>query len=227
MVGPGLKAARKVAQLTQSEASAKLGVSQPYLSLLETNQRPVPGALAKRLARVYNLSATALPVPDDMQEAPATSNEKLAEELAGLGYPGFSYLPRKKRNPAEVLFTALGQRDLEPRLTEALPWVVLKYPDLDWNWLVPRVKVNDLQNKLGFVTRVARRLAESSDEPAAKTLAQREAVLDRSRLVREDTLCRDSLTEAEKSWLRNTRPDDAKYWNLLTDLTPEYLSYGR
>ncbi|MCU1276243.1 MAG: hypothetical protein JWO48_3674, partial [Bryobacterales bacterium] len=23
------------------------------------------------------------------------------------------------------------------------------------------------------------------------------------------------------------RPDDAKYWNLLTDMTPEYLSYGR
>lgn len=213
--------------MTQSEAAAKLGVSQPYLSLLEKDERPVPGALAKRLARVYRLSATALPVSDEMQEPPATSNEKLAEELAGLGYPGFSYLPRKKRNPAEVLFTALGQRDLEPRLTEALPWVVLKYPDLGWNWLVPRVKMNDLQNKLGFVTRVARRVAESADELTAKTLAQREAELDRSRLVQEGTLCHDSMTEAEKSWLRNTRPDDAKYWNLLTDMTPEYLSYGR
>jgi len=227
MVGRELAVARKRAKLTQSEASAKLGVSQPYLSLLEKNQRRVPGALAKRLVRVYSLSATALPVPNEMQEAPATSNEKLAEELAGLGYPGFSYLPRKKRNPAEVLFTALGQRDVEPRLTEALPWVVLKYPDLDWNWLVPRVKVNDLQNKLGFVTRVARRLAENSGETAAKTLAQRETELDPSRLVQEGTLCHDSLTEAEKSWLRNARPDDAKYWNLLTDMTPEYLSYGR
>jgi hypothetical protein len=140
---------------------------------------------------------------------------------ASRGYTG------KKRNPAEVLFTALGQRDLEPRLTEALPWVVLKYPDLDWDWLVPRVKVNDLQNKLGFVTRVARRLAENSDEPLAKTLAQRETELDPSRLVQEGTLCHDSLTDAEKSWLRNARPDDAKYWNLLTDMTPEYLSYGR
>ena len=226
MVGQELKTARKRSELTQSVASAKLGVSQPYLSLLEKNQRRVPGALAKRMARVYRLPPTALPVPDEMQGPPATSNDKLAAELAGLGYPGFSYLPRKKRNPAEVLFTALGQRDLEPRLTEALPWVVLKYPDLDWNWLVPRVKVNDLQNKLGFVTRVARRLAESTDDSTAKTLAQREAELDRARLVQEGTLCHDSLTEAEKSWLRNTRPDDAKYWNLLTDLTPEYLNYG-
>src|ERR1700730_15196537 len=180
MVGQELKTARKRAELTESDTAAKLGVSQPYLSLLEKNQRPVPGALAKRMARVYRLPATALPVPDEMREPPATSNEKLAEELAGLGYPGFSYLPRKKRNPAEVLFTALGQRDLEPRLTEALPWVVLKYPDLDRNWLVPRVRVTDLQNKLGFVTRVARRLAESADESTAKTLAQRETELDPS-----------------------------------------------
>ena len=55
MVGQELTAARKRAELTQSDAAAKLGVSQPYLSLLEKNQRPVPGALAKRMARVYRL----------------------------------------------------------------------------------------------------------------------------------------------------------------------------
>jgi len=82
---------------------------------------------------------------------PATTNRRLAAELAALGYPEFSHLPERRRNPAEVLLEALAQNDLA-RLAEALPWVVLNYPDLNWNWLVPRVKANDLQNRLGFVT---------------------------------------------------------------------------
>jgi hypothetical protein len=49
--------------------------------------------------------------------------DKLAHELASLGYPGFAHLRRTKANPAAVLLEALIQPDLEVRLTEALPWV--------------------------------------------------------------------------------------------------------
>src|SRR5204862_2965596 len=44
-----------------------------------------------------------------------------------LGYPGFTHLrPRRwaLKNPAEVLLAALAQDDLEPRLVEALPWLL-------------------------------------------------------------------------------------------------------
>jgi len=222
-----LKLGRKRAGLTQSRAAAKLGVSQPYLSLLENGQRPLSKALAKRAVRVFGLPATALPLPSDLQKPPSSSNEKLAKDLAALGYPGLSYLqPGRKSNPAEVLFTALGQNDLEPRLTEALPWLVLNNADLNWNWLVPRVKSNDLQNRLGYVTGLARNVAASRHRPEAELLAQQEAELDRARLAQEGTLCHDSLTEAEKSWLREMRPEEAKHWNLLTDLTPKSLSYA-
>jgi len=222
-----LKLGRKRTGLTQNSAASKLGVSQPYLSLLESGKRSLSGALARRAARLFGLPSTVFPLPNDLQEPPRSSNENVAKDLAALGYPGFSYLrPGQKRNPAQVLFTALGQNDLEPRLTEALPWVVLNYADLDWNWLVPRVKSNDLQNRLGFVTSLAQRVAASHEQGKADWLAQREAELDRARLVQEGTLCHDSLTEAEKSWLRDTRPEEAKHWNLLTDLTPKYLSYA-
>jgi CheY-like chemotaxis protein len=42
------------------------------------------------------------------------------------------------------------RRELESRLTEALPWLVLRHAlDLNWEWLVERAKVHDAQNRLG------------------------------------------------------------------------------
>jgi hypothetical protein len=38
-----------------------------------------------------------------------------------------------------------------------------------------------------------------------------------------DTLCRESMTRAERAWLREHRPKSAEHWNLLTDLTVEQL----
>ena len=127
----------------------------------------------------------------------------------------------------EVLLSALSRDELDTRLVEALPWVVLKFSDLDWQWLTNAAKVNDLQNRLGFVTGLARRLAELRGErELADLLAREELVLERSRLMREDTLCHESLTQAERRWLRKNRPAEAKHWGLLTDLTPEQLDHA-
>ena len=55
------------------------------------------------------------------------------------------------------------------------------------------------KNRLGYVTNVARRLAELRGErEKAALLATEESRLERSRLAREDTLCHESLTEVEK-----------------------------
>lgn len=153
----------------------------------------------------------------------------LALELASLGYPGFSHLRpgRKSKNPAEVLLSALSAGELDSRLVEALPWVLLNYPELDWQWMMNAAKAHDLQNRLGFVISVARRLAEMRGElEKAALLARREAELEQSRLDREDTLCHDSLTESERRWLRARRSEEAKRWGLLADLSPEHLSYA-
>ena len=126
-----------------------------------------------------------------------------------------------------LLLSALGNDNLESRLVEALPWVVLKFPNLDWRWLTQAARMRDLQNRLGYVTSVARRLAELRGErEKAALLATEESALERSRLAREDTLCHESLTDAEKKWLRKNRPPEARHWRLLTDLSPERLDHA-
>jgi hypothetical protein len=130
------------------------------------------------------------------------------------------------RNPAQLLFYALNQSDLDTRVVEALPWITSKYIDMDWDWLVGRAKQHDRQNRLGFVVTLARALAEKSGDSArSDILKQHRELLDLSRLVREDTLCHDSMTKAERKWLQNNRPPEARHWNLLTDLDVKHLVY--
>ena len=228
MTGEQLRSGRERKGWTQEQASTALGVSQPYLSLLERGERPVPEKLARKATSVYRLPATALPVETRWDMSRPADENMLALDLAALGYPGLLYLkPRRKKNPAEVLLSALRADYLDSRLTEALPWVLLKFPDLDWCWLISAAKVNDLQNRLGFVTSVARRLAERlGQSDKAALLSQQESALEQSRLAREDTLCHSSLTEVEKRWLWEYRSEEAKHWNLLTDLSPEHLNHA-
>ena len=116
---------------------------------------------------------------------------------------------------------------MEVRVIEALPWLVVEYSDLDWEWLIREAKLRDVQNRLGFVVTLARQVAEKrGDASAASRLREIVEVLDRARLVREDTLCQASLSEAERRWLRRTRPVEAIHWNLLTDLNARYLPYA-
>ena len=227
MTGKDLKRGREQKGWTQEEAASRLSVSQPYLSLMEKGWRPVPEKLAHKAATAFGLPATTLPVETSWESVQPKDAKTLATDLASLGYPGFSYLKSKrKKNPGEVLLSALSTKCLESRVAEALPWLLLRYPDLDWDSLVSAAKVRDLQNKLGLVTSVARRVAEKRGEnDKAELLRKQERVLERSRLFLEDTLCNDSLTQAERRWLETNRPDEAKFWRVLTDLSPEHLSH--
>jgi len=224
-----MKRARERLGWTQQEAALRLGVSQPYLSLLEAGTRRVPAKLAKKVVKVYGTPATSLPLDESFEPPRLPDPQVLAEDLAGLGYPGFSHLRSKRlSNPAAVLFNALGRKDLESRLVEALPWIVLRYPKLNWEWLVPRARLYCLQNKLGYVTHLALKKAvtHNGDRPTAALLAQQQSLLESARLAGEGTLCHDSLSSAERSWLRKVRPREAAHWNLLTDLRPEQLRYA-
>src|SRR6202051_856905 len=225
-----LRQGREAAQLTQMEAAGKLGVSQPYLSLLEKGDRKVSAKLARKAVTLYHLSPVVLRFTAKVAAAklPAVPAQTVAEELSALGYPGFSYLrSRRKRTPAEVLLSALAQGDLESRLSEALPWVVLQYPDLDWDWLVSAAKQHDLQNRLGFITTFAVRVAErQGDSSKAAMLKRYESLLEHARLAKEDTFCHESLSKAERAWLEQERSEDARHWNVLTDLRPEQVKYA-
>ncbi|HKR15612.1 MAG TPA: helix-turn-helix transcriptional regulator [Pyrinomonadaceae bacterium] len=223
-----LKSGRKSKGWSQQEAARKLKVSQAYLSLLENGSRPVPKELALKAANVFGMSAVTLPVNTRWENVQAGDSSTVAADLACLGYPDFAYLTTKRaKNPAEALLSALSAPRLESRVAEALPWLLFRYPDLDWNALIAAAKSKDLQNRLGFVTCIARKVAEKlGEKEKAELLANQEKILERSRLLLEDTLCNDSLTVAERNWLNENRPEEAKYWRVLSDLSPEHLSYA-
>lgn len=222
-----LRSARDAKGWNQVEAARRLRVSQSYLAMLERGQRRLTADLARRVARVYDLPPTSVPpAPQARRWTPAM----LASDLAALGYPGFTHLrsrAAKAKNPGEVLVAALAQEDLEARVVEALPWLAHRYWALDWGPVVRETKSRDLQNRLGFVVALARGLADRAhDERAVEALADLERTLERSRLAREDTLCRGSMPAAERRWLADHRSEEAKHWSLLTDWTVDALRYA-
>lgn len=225
MTGETLKTGREQANLTQQEAAARLGLTQAYLSMLERGRRPVTADLAAQATRVFHLPPTALPLEADRLSTMDESEFK--SELGALGYPGFSYLRGKSHyNPARLLFLALDQDELDRRVAEALPWLVYKYREMDWEWLTRNAKLNDRQNRLGFVVALAEEFAEKAADESRKTSLSRQlAVIERSRLAAEDTLANESMTQAERKWLRQNRPPKARHWNLLTDLDVRHLAY--
>ena len=221
-----LRLARETVGFTQQQAAGHFGVSQAYVALMETGRRRVTEKIGLKMMDLYHLGPTVLPLRVDDLES--WDSAYLAKALANLGYPDFRHLLGGPRdNPAVVLVAALSRRDVEVRVVEGLPWLVVEYHDLDWEWLMREAKVRDAQNRLGFIVTLGRRIAGKRCCDAAQSkLREVEERLDQARLAREDSLCQGSLSEAKRGWLRRARPADARHWNLLTDLDAEHLPYA-
>src|SRR5260370_33607665 len=125
----------------------------------------MPYDLARLALETLDVTPIALPLRAQVFETPV-GNERLGLQLAALGYPGFAHLRAKaRRNPAEVLLTAVNEANLDNRVTEGLPWLALAYADMDWDWVVQNAKLLDRQNRLGFVVTLASQLAAKSADP--------------------------------------------------------------
>jgi transcriptional regulator with XRE-family HTH domain len=224
-----LRAARLERGWGQTEVASRLGVSQAYVNMLEKGKRRLTSEMTRKFANVYCLSPTKLPVSEAFKPLKVDA-QRLAENLGKLGYPGFAYLHSHltKKNPGEVLLTALFQNSLEARVAEALPWLLLRYWQMGSDWLVDEARKLNLQNRLGFVVSLARLVSEKHPPQNAQrsdTLGQLEATLNTSRLANEDAFYRPPRTDGEREWLLQNRSDEARHWNLLTDLRPEHLQY--
>lgn len=155
----------------------------------------------------------------------------MADALGSLGYPGlmnlFSEMEAEfNHDPAVVLTAALSCDNLDERVIEALPWLVLRFPNLDWPWVLRESRSRNTQNRLGFVVTAALRVGAScyGNEELLMKLSSIEESLFEIRLEKEDTFCR-RLASGERDWLREARPPEARQWNLLTDLNPNDLAY--
>jgi len=223
-----LRTARKRKGLTQAEAASSLGVSQAYLSMLENGHRQVRVSQLSQFAEVYGLPYSSLPFRGSNEWSGLTS-EHVANQLAAMGYPGFSYLHTNQPqwNPAELLVAALTKNELESRVVEGLPWLVYTFPNLDWNWVLREAKANDVTNRLGFVVTLARQLAQGKGNYSrAEDLQKVEKRLQRSTLVQEETLCHENMTHAERRWVETNRTPEARRWHVLSDLAFESLVHA-
>jgi transcriptional regulator with XRE-family HTH domain len=228
MTAPELKSARLNKGWTQTRAATHMRMTQAYLNFLENGKRRLTPELVRRATSVYGLSPEVLPVADAFTP-PDVDDQRLTALLAQLEYPGFMYLRSHppKKNPSEVLLTALAKESLDGRVAEALPWVAMKYAQPE-RWLVENARRFNLQNRLGFVVSLGRRVAEMRGEGARTVeLKQLENMLDEGRLAKEDFFYRPPRTEGERAWLKRNRTHDAEHWNLLTDMRAEKLQYAR
>lgn len=184
--------------------------------------------LARKATRLYQLAPTALPLPEAFALQPARPDE-IQKRLSSLGYPGFEHLrAAQASNPAEVVLSAVLNRDLDTRFVEALPWVLKTYTDLNWEWLRDRTKLQNAQNRLGYLVHLAAETARAmpQQDTLVEVLSRWESQLEDARLASEGTLCRDSMQEPERKWLRANRPSAAAHWGLLTSITAEQLPYA-
>src|SRR5260370_35055889 len=153
MTGREFRHARRQRGWTQGNVAARLGISQTYMSLLEHDQRHFPPGLVRKAVTLLRMSPSALSLSPH-----SSSNTELTRQLSALGYPGFAHVrPARRRNPAEVLLAALGKDNLEARVAEALPWLLLQYGAMGEECekrMVEEGRLRGLTNRLAFpVTR--------------------------------------------------------------------------
>lgn len=227
LTGEVLRKARECRGWTQTETGKRLGISQAYVALLEKGRRAFPPKLAQKAVRLLRLSPVFLPTGE--KNLSAALPDSLAGELSRLGYPGFAYLRGGRlKNPVEILLAALARPQLDSRIAEALPWLLLTYSDLDSYWLLMQARLLRLTNRLGFVVDLSRAVLErnrETDSPRYHALTRLADSLRLSRLDVEDTLSQASLSDAERNWLRANRPAEAEFWHLLTNWRPEFLQF--
>ncbi|MDX2179023.1 MAG: helix-turn-helix transcriptional regulator [Bryobacteraceae bacterium] len=218
-----LRAARQRAGLSQQAAAARMGVSQPYYSQLEGGTRFLPEEVASLAVDKLGASPSVLPLPPLSIAWPTVSPERLTSALAALGYPPFGHLRKAARpiNPALVVAGALAHADLDVRLVESLPWALAAFADLDVEWLAAQCRLLNLQNRLGYLVALA-----NEGETRTPHLVRLGSQLEVARLAGEGTLCRDSMSRAERDWIRKNRSTTAEHWRLLTSLTREQLPYA-
>lgn len=67
IIGSRLRRLRRTLGLTQAQMAQDLGVSAPYITLIEANQRPASARLLVRLAQVYDFSPGEFSAAADLQ----------------------------------------------------------------------------------------------------------------------------------------------------------------
>ena len=198
---------REQYNLTQVDAARLLGVSQPYLSLLERGVRPLRHELRDQLDAVR-----------PRQAAHGTMDDRLRAQLSALGYPGFAHVEsvRPAPEPAVTLLHALSQPTVDARVAEALPWLAREYMPTHWtgHGSCNRRSCGTCKTDWGFWSSSQTRLAEPAMQEALDKL-------DKARLLAEATFCWDEMPIPTRKWMRGHRSPEAEHWNVVSLMRSE------
>ncbi len=52
---------------------------------------------------------------------------------------------RSRRDPGVVLVAILSCEELESRIVEAVPWIILRFEHLDWEWILREARARNVQ----------------------------------------------------------------------------------
>lgn len=166
-----------------------------------------------------------------MNKREEARSRALQDAIGALGYPGFINLfteveVEQSHDPGVVLMAALSCDKVDERVVESLPWLVLRYESLDWQWLVREAQRRAVQNRLGFVVALALEVAASGDCSMERLtmLSNIEERLFECRIDKEDTGWQ-KMPAARKKAVREARSTEAKQWRLLTEVRAQDLAY--
>jgi hypothetical protein len=154
----------------------------------------------------------------------------LKDALGALGYPGFLSLfseleAEEGHDPAVVLMAALACDRLDDAVVEALPWLVLRYENLDWHWLLAEARRRGVQNRLGFVVSLAVRAAAGSLGMERLTrLAAIEEELFACRLPKQETRWL-RVPPARRQFVAARRSAEAAQWGVSSCLRPDEIRF--
>jgi len=98
-----------------------------------------------------------------------------------------------------MLENVLSRRDVEVRVVESLPWLMVEYYDPDW-----------LHCNVGPRKASCAKVKNGSTGPAPRAKESLPGL----------------VSAVERRWLRPVRPADARHWNLPPDLDAEHLPYA-
>jgi hypothetical protein len=154
----------------------------------------------------------------------------MADALNLLGHPGFRTLfygleEETPPDPAVVLVAILSCDDLDESIVEAIPWLILRFEHLDWDWIVREAVSRRIQNRLGFMVNLAAQVAAEGavEQERLVFLTRLEERLFEFRIDAEDALCSRRLGNERKQRLRELRSSEARQWGILSALRPTDL----
>lgn len=167
-----------------------------------------------------------------MSKKDEARSRALRDALGALGYPGFLNLFTEMereflQDPGVVLMAALACEKLEERVVEALPWLVLRFESLDWEWLVTEARRRGVQNRLGFVVGMALKVAAEGRVTSMDRLTHLSVIEEKlfeCRVDKED-LKWPAVPAAERPGVKERRTREARQWGLLSELRVDDLVY--